>query len=835
MLRHCFYPVARSRRENAAKEAADRMKAALSILVAVLFAHTPLAKTQTPPANLPANLVTVDATSPVSPPETGYLHLGGVSSNGHSLQVNSRYLVRDGKPWLPVMGEIHYTRIPESQWEDEILKMQTAGIDIIATYVFWIHHEEVEGQFDWTGRRDLRHFVELCAKHHMYVWLRPGPWAHGEVRNGGFPDWLVKLPNTRTNDPVYIRHVTSFFDQIGEQLHGLMFKDGGPIIGAQLENEYSLHGPGRGAEHILTLKQIAIAAGIVPPLFSVTGWPSLDFPPQEVIPVAGGYPDGFWFGSQHNLPPSITYLFNFNRELGDMGATVKSEDPTGKVNLAHDPYLAAEEGGGMATAYHRRPVLSSDDIAALTLTGIGSGINLYGYYMFHGGTNPKGVLSTLQESQATGFPNDLPQLDYDFQAPLGAFGQERESYRKTRMMHLFLNAYGEELAPMAAYAPMLYSRDPADTSTPRVAVRTDQRSGFVFVNNYVRQLSMPARPGFQVKMRLPGGKIAVPSKPIDLPANAYFAWPFNLALGKASLRYSTAQLLTRLTTPSGPMVVFFAIPGIAPEFAFESGLGTISAPGAKTSVTATSVNVTGLAPGPDAIIRLTDVDGGMTTILLLTKDQAEHTALLHIGSSDHLVTSASSILSDGKRIRLRSTASRTQKLALLPAVHLDSGTAKTNGLWTTYTFTQPEQHPALAMKETQTATARAAVDMGPYVDWRNGGVATVSPDAAFARAETWTLGWKALASSGLSQVLLRIDYTGDIARLTSGSTLVDDNFYNGLPWEVGFQPAAAESLKLQILPLPAARPIYLDPSLGKPSPLKVELIPEYEATATADH
>lgn len=26
----------------------------------------------------------------------------------------------------------------------------------------------------------------------MKVWLRIGPWAHGECRNGGFPDWLVK-------------------------------------------------------------------------------------------------------------------------------------------------------------------------------------------------------------------------------------------------------------------------------------------------------------------------------------------------------------------------------------------------------------------------------------------------------------------------------------------------------------------------------------------------------------------------------------------------------------------------------------------------------------------
>ena len=31
--------------------------------------------------------------------------------------------------------------------------MKAGGIDIVSTYVFWIHHEEIEGQFDWTERR----------------------------------------------------------------------------------------------------------------------------------------------------------------------------------------------------------------------------------------------------------------------------------------------------------------------------------------------------------------------------------------------------------------------------------------------------------------------------------------------------------------------------------------------------------------------------------------------------------------------------------------------------------------------------------------------------------
>ena len=107
------------------------------------------------------------------------------------------------------MGEFHYSRMPEAQWEEEILKMKAAGVEIIATYVIWIHHEEIEGQFDWSGQRDLRRFVQLCGKHGMYVYPRIGPWAHGEVRNGGLPDWVLKRSAVRRNDPSYLSELSA--------------------------------------------------------------------------------------------------------------------------------------------------------------------------------------------------------------------------------------------------------------------------------------------------------------------------------------------------------------------------------------------------------------------------------------------------------------------------------------------------------------------------------------------------------------------------------------------------------------------------------------------------
>ena len=85
-------------------------------------------------------------------------------------------------------GEFHYSRAPEDEWEEELLKMKSAGVQIISTYVIWIHHEEIEGEFDWSGRKDLKRFVELCGKHGLYVIVRIGC---GPMEKSGMADFLT--------------------------------------------------------------------------------------------------------------------------------------------------------------------------------------------------------------------------------------------------------------------------------------------------------------------------------------------------------------------------------------------------------------------------------------------------------------------------------------------------------------------------------------------------------------------------------------------------------------------------------------------------------------------
>ena len=78
------------------------------------------------------------ATEPPAPANYSFDPADARSPDGHLLGLNAQYFTLDGRPWLPVMGEMHYSRVPEAEWETEILKMKSAGVQIIAAYIIWI-------------------------------------------------------------------------------------------------------------------------------------------------------------------------------------------------------------------------------------------------------------------------------------------------------------------------------------------------------------------------------------------------------------------------------------------------------------------------------------------------------------------------------------------------------------------------------------------------------------------------------------------------------------------------------------------------------------------------
>ena len=771
---------------------------------------------------------------------------------GITLRLNSRYLTRNGKPWLPVMGEFHFSRVPREQWEDEILKMKAAGVNIVSTYVIWIHHEEIEGQFNWSGDRDLRAFARLCQKHGMYLVVRIGPWVHGEVRNGGLPDWVLQQGPTRENDPSYLASVRVWYAQIGLQLKGLLWKDEGPVIGVQLENEYAQRGPGAGEAHILELKKIAVASGLDVPLYLVTGWDNAVVPPRAVIPVYGGYPDAPWDSSTAKLLPAEVYAFRFESRVAANVNADSARHEQGLKGTSADslPYLTAEIGGGNEDTYHRRPVIAAGDIAAMVPVMLGSGVNLYGTYMFHGGENPDGKLSTLEESQETGYPNDLPIKSYDFQAPLGEFGEERPSFRKLKVFQYFLNDFGTELAPMVVYAPALRPSDSTDLSVPRASVRSKGDSGFIFFNNYVRNYAMPTRKAAQFLIRLPHGELAVPSQPVDLPSGAYFIWPFNLNAGGVTIRYSTAQLFTRIEDSGIDTIYFEALPGIRAEFAFDAAtVRTVKASSGETIRDSGAIYVRGMTPGVDSSIDVVSSSGNRVRMVLLTAGEAEDAWKVHIDGIDHLLVTEQDFVADPEarpeRIWLRSLATPQFAFTVTPPVDGLKASqplmlASKTCLAAAFSLAVPSWDDPMECRQTRAAGIAPQIKLGPSLDWRPQGVAEAPCADGLPNAAKWEIAVPAGAMNGLSELFLEVDYTGDVARLSRNHLLLDDNFYNGEPWTIGLKrflaPQGPSAFELSILPLRKDAPVYFEllappqfDASGQIGKLNgVRLIPEYQ-------
>lgn len=494
-----------------------------------------------------------------------HLNMGGKNPKGEEINVTSRYFTRNGKPWIGVMGEFHFSRYSRENWHRELAKMKAGGITIVSTYLFWIYHEEIEGKMDFGGDNDIRAFIEECKDVGLDVVIRIGPWAHGECRNGGFPDWLLKKDyKLRDNNEEYLAVVKKWYQSIYNEVKGLFYKDGGNIIAVQIENEFV-----DNAEHLAKLKEIAVECGFITPIYTVTGWNSASgakIPVDEVVPVFGGYCEAPWENHMNRLSPSPHYFFNRMRNDSAIGTDLIAKTKSDGWQLPYEryPFATCELGGGIEVTHHRRPIIKPMDIYAVSLVKLGDGNNLVGYYMYHGGTNKIGELSTFNETKATGYPNDYPILSYDFQAPLSEYGEVREQYGLLNMLHMFVNDFGEEFAPMIA-VDSANSVEADDTNSLRYGMRTNGKSGFVFVNHYQRLTELADIENAVIS----AGNVEFP--PIDVKGEVSFFMPFNMKMGDSVLEYATAQPLCKCDD-----TYFFAeIPNIKAEYKFSKGSANI--------------------------------------------------------------------------------------------------------------------------------------------------------------------------------------------------------------------------------------------------------------------
>ncbi len=495
----------------------------------------------------------------------------GSAPDGRKIGFTNYYMTADGKPFFGISGEMHYSRVAPDQWEDSVVKMRCGGVNILSTYVFWNVHEEEEGVFRFDGCRNLRGFLEVCEKHHMMVIARIGPFAHGEMRNGGLPDWLYGKPyDVRENNPGFLEAVRKFFRAVHRQMDGHYFSRGGCVVGVQIENEYMhscapwemtagvsnewITSGHSGTEYMLSLKRIMLEEGIVTPFYTATAWGGAVTPTEEALPLWGGYSYQPWLfynkPGVHPATPEYIYRDNHNSAVTKEYNFEPSYDPESR------PYACCEMMGGMMCSYRYRFRLDMRAVDALANIKLGSGCNLLGYYMYRGGTTPTGrQIPFLNEGQ-------VPKRSYDYQAAVGEFGQVRESYGRLKAIHMFCKLFSGFLEETRAVLPEhLKGLRPEDPGPLRFSARVKGNSGFLFVNNFQDHADMRDRHGDEVRLVLKGGEVLFR---FDIAAGENAILPFGMPLGGLVLDWASAQPLARV----GNTWFFMAPDGMEPVFCF---------------------------------------------------------------------------------------------------------------------------------------------------------------------------------------------------------------------------------------------------------------------------
>ncbi|KAH7848772.1 hypothetical protein Vadar_007621 [Vaccinium darrowii] len=311
-----------------------------------------------------------------------------------SVTYDSKAIIINGQRRILFSGSIHYPRSTPDMWEDLMQKAKDGGIDVIDTYVFWNGHEPSPGNYNFEGRYDLVQFIQTAQKLGLYVNLRIGPYVCAEWNFGGFPVWLKFVPGIsfRTDNGPFMTAMQGFTQKIVEMMksQNLFQSQGGPIILAQIENEY----------------------GGISKLLGAPGEAYMNWAASMAVGLDTGVP---WVMCKEvDAPDPVINTFN--------GFYCDTFTP----NKPYKPTMWTEAWTGWFTEFGgtilQRPV---QDLAFAVARFIQRGGSFVNYYMYHGGTN---------FGRTAGGPFITTSYDYD--APIDEYGLVRDpKYSHLKELH----------------------------------------------------------------------------------------------------------------------------------------------------------------------------------------------------------------------------------------------------------------------------------------------------------------------------------------------------------------------------------------------------------------
>lgn len=314
--------------------------------------------------------------------------------------------MKDGKPFQYVSGSFHYYRALKENWKDIMIKMRGAGLNALQTYIEWSSHEAEPGIYNFEGNLDLITFLKTAQEVGLLVVLRPGPYICAERENGGLPYWLLsKKPNIhlRTSDPVYIEYIDKWFGVLMPMLEPLLYRNGGPIILVQVENEYGASYCDKAyMSHLRDLN-----------------WKYLG---KDVILFRTDDPEVRYFTCDQVEGLMVTGDCEPGRDMKTVFSVMEKFNPT-------QPNVITEYYTGWMDHWGYKHTTRATDIITKTLDEILHANGSASFYMFYGGTNFGFTNGADYSLGSVGAPQ---VTTYDYDAPINEAGDVTDKLFKIR-------------------------------------------------------------------------------------------------------------------------------------------------------------------------------------------------------------------------------------------------------------------------------------------------------------------------------------------------------------------------------------------------------------------
>jgi beta-galactosidase len=340
-------------------------------------------------------------------------------STRHTFAIGTNDFLLDGQRFQIRCGEIHAARVPMEYWRQRLKMARAMGLNTVCAYLFWNLHEPKPGEYVWTGQADDAEFCRIAQEEGLWVILRPGPYSCAEWEMGGTPWWLLKNDDIklRTRDPHYLNAVKSYLKEVGRVLGPLQITHGGPIIMAQVENEYGFFGT--NAAYMEDIRQALLDAGFDVPLFECN-------PPDQL---------------KNGMLTNLFQAVNFGSDPKNNFAKLRALQPQG-------PLICSEFYPGWFDTWGQPHHLGNSVKYLGDLEYMLAHDASFSIYMAHGGTT-FGLWSGCDRP----FKPDTSSYDYD--APISEAGWPTRKFFQTRELFAKYLLPGETLPPVPATNPVV--------------------------------------------------------------------------------------------------------------------------------------------------------------------------------------------------------------------------------------------------------------------------------------------------------------------------------------------------------------------------------------------